>query len=120
MWREWGRSIGLADATTRLRQWLDVAFILLVQGLPLPIIAWCLTKAWTPSAVPRMLVAINAVLVLVRLLMSFAIAGSYERHSAGYWLSPLSDPLAALRLMLSSARRARAWRGRTYERAAAG
>lgn len=117
MWSEWGRSIGLADATTRLRQWFDVAFIVLVQGFPVPVLVWALATAGAPQALPTLLVAINAVLLCIRMLMSFAVAGSYSRHSAGYWLSPLSDPLAALRLLWSTLRRAHAWRGRTYSRA---
>jgi dolichol-phosphate mannosyltransferase len=120
MWREWGRSIALADATSRRRQSLDVAFIALVQGFPLPVLAWALIKAGTPAALPDSLIAINVALLFIRVLMSFAIAGSYGRHSVGYWLSPLSDPLAALRLVWSTVRRARTWRGRTYAAPTAG
>ncbi|MEO0948799.1 MAG: glycosyltransferase family 2 protein, partial [Cyanobacteria bacterium J06641_5] len=49
-----------------------------------------------------------------------AIAGSYDRKaptSGGwlFWLSPLADPLAVLRIYLSGLRRPKSWRGRSYD-----
>ena len=38
MWREWGRSFDLKDATSRSRRWLDVALVWSVQALPLPML----------------------------------------------------------------------------------
>jgi dolichol-phosphate mannosyltransferase len=116
MWREWGRSFDLRDATTRVRHWLDVTHIVLVQGLPWPILAAAalgVLDATTPAGMVLLRVSLS--LVLIRLLMLLALRGCYERRSVGYWLSPLSDPLAAWRLILSSLRRPRAWRGRTFQ-----
>ena len=41
------------------------------------------------------------------------VRGADERGFA-FWLSPLADPLAALRICISSLRRPKAWRGRNY------
>lgn len=108
MWREWGRSFDLSDATSRARQWLDVGFVALVQGAPFPLLG--AMAAGVP--LPHALLLLNLGLFAVRVLMLGAVHGSYARHSVGYWLSPLSDPVAAWRLVLSTARRPRTWRGR--------
>lgn len=115
MWREWGRSFDLSDATTRVRQWVDVAFIALVQGLPLPLLVIHLLgggrmldpQGWVPGA-----------LLAIRTLMLLAIQGSYAVRTWGFWLSPLSDPVAAWRLALSTVRRPTQWRGRVLRHAA--
>lgn len=115
MWREWGRSFDLSDATTRARQWLDVAFIVLAQGLPWPLLL-LLAGGVLSSATPvgRGLLVVNGALVAIRVLMLGALRGSYERRTIGFWLSPLADPLAAWRLVLSTVWRPRGWRGRTF------
>jgi dolichol-phosphate mannosyltransferase len=60
------------------------------------------------------LVATSLALLAVRMMLQHALAGSYERRGLPFWLSPLADPLAALRIALSSARRPTHWRGRDY------
>ena len=116
-WREWGRSLDLKDAARPLRQLGDVGFLALVQGLPVPVLAayawWALAGAG-PSPAFTALAAVSGALLLVRVLMTAALRPSYERTGIPFWLSPLSDPLAALRIALSSARRPRRWRGRVY------
>lgn len=112
MWREWGRSFDLSDATTRGKQVADVAFISVVQGLPLPLMAAHLAGL---VAVPPIAKWPLAAIILIRLLMLGALRASYARRSVGYWLSPLSDPLAAVRLLVSSLKRPRAWRGRAAQ-----
>lgn len=111
MWREWGRSIDLKDATSRARQVMDVGFLLLVQGLPLPIV---LAAALTGSGALRPLLAINAALIGVRWLLTFAMAPSYAERGVSFWLNPLADPVAVLRVIVSSLRRPRQWRTRAY------
>lgn len=116
-WREWGRSLDLKDSTTAARQAADVVFLLLVQGLPVPILAWLGWRAMAgapPSAAFGALLVINASLVSVRVAMCVALRRSYERRGLPFWLSPLADPLAAVRILLSSLRRPRQWRGRVY------
>lgn len=121
MWREWGRSFDLSDACTRAQQWFDVAFIAVAQGTPLLVLlGYALGALSMQHAAPRLLVMTSAALLTIRVLMLLALAGSYERRSVGFWLSPLSDPLAALRLVLSTVRRPRAWRGRQFALGAAG
>lgn len=116
-WREWGRSLDLKDSTNALRQWGDVLFLLLVQGVPVPVLAWL---AWTAArgapwgATMTALLAVNASLLAVRLMMCVALRRSYERRGLPFWLSPLADPLAALRIFLSTVRRPASWRGRSF------
>lgn len=115
MWREWGRSFDLSDATTLRRQWSDVAFITLVQGLPWLVLAGAAMGRLPVGTLAGLaLLRTSQVLVAIRILMLFALWGSYERRTMGYWLSPLSDPVAAWRLLLSTVRRPSAWRGRSF------
>ena len=117
-WREWGRSLDLKDATSRVRQWGDVAFLLIVQALPLPLLLVAAMLALTGHLAPGIatwaLAILPAVAVGIRVLLQVAIAPSYERQGLAFWLSPLADPLAALRILLSTARRPTHWRGRRY------
>ena len=103
LWREWGRSFALADVTNR--GWLaaDVSLVWLALGLP-PI-----------RFVLRRADRLDAALLALRLAILAATAPSYERRGARYWLSPLADPLAAVRLTLSAVRPTRSWRQREYD-----
>jgi len=113
MWREWGRSIDLKDAATSTRQLFDTVFVVLAQGLQLPIIL-ALALTW-PAAQPYpLLLGATGGLLMLRSILQVAIRGSYEKRGPAWWLSPLSDPLAAVRMVLSSARRPKAWRTREY------
>lgn len=115
MWREWGRSIDLKDGATPLRQAGDVLFLLLVQGAPLLVLLLAALGALRGAGVAgAWLAGVSATLVGIRVMMSVALAGSYDVRGPTYWLSPLADPLAALRILLSSVRRPRRWRGRDY------
>ena len=116
MWREWGRSIDLKDATSRARQVMDVVFLVLVQGLPLPLV--CAAVA-TGSPALRLLLPLNAGLLAVRWLLSLAMAPSYEKRGMAFWLNPLADPVAVVRVIVSSLRRPRQWRTRAYTAARA-
>ena len=107
-WREWGRSLDLKDATPALRQWGDVLFLAVVQGTPVPAL---IALAFVDS--PPLL-ATSASLLGVRVLLQRALAPSYERRGMAFWLSPLADPLAALRILISTLRRPSEWRGRKY------
>jgi dolichol-phosphate mannosyltransferase len=117
LWREWGRSLDLKDATTRARQWADVALLLVAQGTPLVTLAVLLPRLLQraplgPAA--HALLATSGALVVVRVLLQLALARSYAVRGAPFWLSPLADPLAALRILLSTLRRPTRWRGREY------
>lgn len=120
LWREWGRSLDLKDATTPAQLWGDLLFLLLTQGLPLPILL-IFGGAWLQGVdflTLRILLALNLFLLLIRGLLLIAVAPSYRwRQSSGawaFWLSPLADPLAVLRIWLSAQQTPRSWRGRVY------
>jgi dolichol-phosphate mannosyltransferase len=111
MWREWGRSIDLADATPWARQGADLVLLMLAQALPLPMLICALA-----FALPVSVVALNGLLFSVRLVVLLAMAPSYERTGFPFFASPLADPIAVLRVLLSTFRRRVTWRGRSYRR----
>jgi dolichol-phosphate mannosyltransferase len=120
-WKEWGRSLDLKDATSRSQLWGDLWLLTSVQGLPLLIVLTYLLISPPLSHLPipsLLLLGLNLFLVMIRFAMLIAIAPSYDRTSAKgawlFWLSPLADPLAVLRIFLSAFRTPREWRGRKY------
>lgn len=116
LWREWGRSLDLKDATTRARQVWDTLFVVLAQGMQWPI-AVALLLAWPAieaGAARTLLGASTAALLTIRWMLLGALAPSYERRGITWWLSPFADPLAAVRLVLSSVTRPTRWRTRNY------
>jgi dolichol-phosphate mannosyltransferase len=114
-WREWGRSLDLKDASSLGQTWGDLWFLLAVQGLPLLLVA-LFSSGSTPMVVGAL--GINGLLVMIRVALLWAIAPSYDlSQSRGrwlFWLSPLADPLAVLRIALSTFQRPKEWRGRIY------
>lgn len=115
-WREWGRSLDLQDATSPFRQWMDVLFLLVVQGTPLfALLAIALFADASAIDALRPLLVTSLGLVITRVLLQRALAPSYDRRGVAFWLSPLADPLAALRILVSTVRRPQAWRGRRYD-----
>jgi len=119
-WREWGRSLDLKDACTEAQKWGDLVFLILVQGLPLLVLLG-LGSAWLAGFHPLPVLAalvLNALLLLIRIALLGAIAPSYDRTQSAmpwmFWLSPLADPLAVLRIFLSSVQTPTQWRGRSY------
>ena len=102
VWREWGRSLPMADATPRLQQAADLAVVWLAQALPLPRL---LTGRGTPA---------DVALVALRLALGAATAGSYRRPAPLTWAAPLADVPAAARLSWAAVRPVRRWRGRQY------
>jgi dolichol-phosphate mannosyltransferase len=67
-------------------------------------------------------VALNSFLVMIRIALLWAIAPSYYRSKKSapaawlFWLSPLADPLAVLRIFLSTIQKPTQWRGRIYSK----
>jgi dolichol-phosphate mannosyltransferase len=120
-WREWGRSLDLKDATTQPQLWSDLALLFLVQGLPIPLtIAFWSLGGWENSILTLQLaIGLNLFLVSVRFALLLAIYPCYAREefswaSLCFWLSPLADPLAVLRIFLSAFQQPKQWRGRVY------
>jgi len=121
-WREWGRSLDLKDACAPAQKWGDLGFLLAVQGLPwiaAPVLMGWLGLGYD-SLPLRLALGINALLILIRIGMQWAILPSYDQTEGKapwvFWLSPLADPLAVLRIFLSSIHTPTQWRGRHYER----
>ncbi len=129
-WREWGRSLDLKDSISRAQLWSDLWLLLSTQALPslLIIIAGTLVSlygwknSWESVGSPMLAgaIALNILLFAIRLGMQAAVASSYDWsqsdrvRSLFFWLSPLADPLAVLRVMLSASQRSIQWRGRLY------
>jgi dolichol-phosphate mannosyltransferase len=122
MWREWGRSFDLKDATPAWRRWFDVALVWSTQALPMPV----LLVLWLTGGAPLLLeparwgageslAVVNAAALLARLLMLLALRHSYAARGWPFWLSFLADIPAAVRLTLSTARQPKAWRGRAFQ-----
>lgn len=101
-WREWGRSLALADVEPPAWRAADLAVVWLAMALPVM------------RAVARRSRALDWLLLSVRGALLAQTRLSYTRRGAAFWLSPLADPATAVRLTLSSARQTRTWRGRTY------
>ena len=118
-WKEWGRSLDLKDATSRSQLCGDLWLLTSVQGLPLPILlSYFFLLPQFPQIPLLLLLGLNLFLLVIRFAMLIAIAPSYDRTTAKggslFWLSPLADPLAVLRIFLSAFRTPREWRGRKY------
>lgn len=116
MWREWGRSLDLKDATPKARQAFETLFVVLAQGAQWPL-ALLVALLWPtlPATPMRTLLGVStAVLLSIRWMLQFALAPSYARRGPAWWMSPFADPVAAVRLVLSSLRRPRQWRTRRY------
>jgi dolichol-phosphate mannosyltransferase len=119
-WREWGRSLDLKDATTRSQIWADLWLLTMTQGLPIGLcwVSWMLWMGGDRSLTVMIAAAVNGLLVVIRFALGAAILGSYDLAGARgkwlFWLSPLADPVAVLRIWLSANRRPKSWRGRSY------
>ena len=121
-WTGWGRSLDLKDGASRPQLWGELALLVLTQGFPL----FCLTFlgiSWLLGYHFLSLqgaIALNLGLLIVRFSLLFAIFPSYYHHSASFpqsflfWLSPLADPLAVVRVILSALGKPKQWRGRSY------
>lgn len=118
-WQEWGRSLDLKDASSTAQLWGDLWLLFSVQGLPLLIV---LTYLFFPPQpyFPFLLLGLNSFLLVIRFALLLAIAPSYDFSQATtswlFWVSPLADPLAVLRIFLSAFHTPTQWRGRSYGR----
>ncbi|MDB9528611.1 glycosyltransferase family 2 protein [Oscillatoria sp. CS-180] len=120
-WREWGRSLDLKDASSSSQVCGDLWFLTCVQALPwlgLPFLLMGLTVE-NPTLPVQLSLGLNASLIAARIALQFAILPSYDLSQAqsrwAFWLSPLADPLAVLRIWLSSVQTPTSWRGRQYD-----
>lgn len=120
-WKEWGRSLDLKDASSRSQLWGDLWFLTCVQALPwlvLPFLLWVISSE-NPTLPVQLSLGLNASLIAARVALQLAILPSYDLSQAPnrwiFWFSPLADPLAVLRIWVSSLRTPTSWRGRQYD-----
>jgi dolichol-phosphate mannosyltransferase len=113
-WREWGRSLDLKDASTPIQTFADCLLLSAVQGLPIPILIALSILQPAPSILMNILFWINTFLVFIRCLLVFGILTSYTEVGFWFWLSPLADPVAVIRIWISALTKPKSWRGRTY------
>ena len=101
-WTGWTRSLSLPGVDTLSRRWVDLGVVAVAQGLPLL------------RLLSRRADALDVVLVLARAGTLIGTRPAYAQGGAGYWLSPLADPLAVLALARGVVDTRRRWRGRSY------
>ena len=115
-WREWGRSLDLKDASSSGQVWSDLWFLASIQVLPW--LSPLFLLLGQPSPTIQLVLLLNGFLITARFALQAAILSSYDLSQAQgrwlFWLSPLADPLAVLRIGLSSFRTPTTWRGRQY------
>jgi len=119
-WQEWGRSLDLKDASTPSLLLLELWLLLALQALPLPLFLgflFGLLKGET-NLMFLLMGGLNGGLLLMRIGLLFAVSPSYDRTDTSaswlFWLSPLADLGAVLRIFLSASQRPKQWRGRLY------
>jgi dolichol-phosphate mannosyltransferase len=121
-WREWGRSLDLKDASYQGQLWGDLALLTCTQGLPIiitPLLVTAFNFGYDFLSL-KILLALNLLLLLIRFALLLAVSPSYYRgekvnlSSGLFWLSPLADPLAVIRIFISAFTRPQSWRGRVY------
>ena len=114
-WRNWPRSLAMRDQYFGWREMIGMGEVLMTQALPLPFFIIGLTLG-----APFWLLAPNLSLVMIRMGILVGVARAYAPRPWTYWLSPLLDVPAALRLFASAFMRKQAWRGRVYLRRSGG
>ncbi|MEM8778850.1 MAG: 2'-O-glycosyltransferase CruG [Cyanobacteria bacterium P01_G01_bin.49] len=120
-WTGWGRSLDLKDGSSLAQLWGDLGLLLLTQGLPFLLlvllgVCWLLGNHFLSL---QLAIALNLGLLIIRFALLVAVFPSYYRQSCFpqsllFWLSPLADPLAVLRIFLSAFSKPKEWRGRVY------
>jgi len=126
-WTEWGRSLALKDACSPSKLLHDCWLLLAVQGLPLISVivgSWLSVANPATSLITQTWLYLNWFLVIIRVALLGAIVPSYAFSHDGrptpwiyklaFLLSPLADPLAFLRIVISALSRPKSWRGRAY------
>jgi dolichol-phosphate mannosyltransferase len=114
-WRNWPRSLPMRDQYFGWRESVGLLEVFFVQGLPLPMLILALN-----AGVPSWPLALNAMLLALRIGVLFGVARAYQQRPWTYWLSPLCDFPVAARLIQSALSRKHSWRGRSYVRRSVG
>jgi dolichol-phosphate mannosyltransferase len=114
-WTNWPRSLPMRDQYFAWPETIGLLEVLFVQGFPLPM----LVLGWWLSA-PVWFAVLNTLLLLLRIGVLLGISRAYDRRPWTYWLSPLCDLVAAVRLIQSALSRKHSWRGHWYVRCSGG
>jgi dolichol-phosphate mannosyltransferase len=109
-WRNWPRSLPLRDRYSGRAGWVGLTEVALAQALPLPLMPWLVASR------SRLALAVNSVLLLMRLGVLAGTARAYASRPWSYWLSPLVDLPAAVQLWRNALKRHHVWRGRKLVR----
>jgi dolichol-phosphate mannosyltransferase len=109
-WSNWPRSLPLRDGTTsKLDLGVQFAEVAFVQALPLAILLAGLIEGKDARQTP--LFRVNAVLTLLRLGVLAGTRRIYVQPPATYWLSPLADLPAVVRISAAALSPTAHWRG---------
>jgi len=112
-WRNWPRSLGLADPfVSRAALALGLAEVALVQALPLAIVVALALCGRTDSRI----FALNRALVIARFAVLAGMRRAYATVPATYWLAPLADLPALGAIVAALLDGAPTWRGRPLVR----
>jgi dolichol-phosphate mannosyltransferase len=114
-WSNWPRSLPMRDQYFDWHEALGLLEVMIVQALPLPMLI-----AGSMVSAPQWFIALNTLLVLMRLGVLASVARAYQCRPWSYWLSPLCDVPAAMKLVQSALSRRHRWRGRSYVRGKSG
>ena len=114
-WNNWPRSLPMRDQYFGWREAMSLLGILIVQALPLPaVILGALFR------LPLPILVFVGFLLMIRVGVLFGVARAYPDRPWTFWLSPLADLPAVLRIIQFALRRHHSWRGRTYRRGKGG
>jgi dolichol-phosphate mannosyltransferase len=102
VWREWGRSLPMADVSSRPSQAADLALLGLTTALPLVRLA-----AGRPTV-------LDVGLLTMRVSLLGPLRRCYASPGPGLYFSPLADVAALIRMTGGTIRPVRSWRGRRY------
>ncbi len=109
-WQNWPRSLPLGDGTTsKLELGLAFAEVAFVQALPLAIVLAGLIEGKSARTSP--LFRVNVALSLLRLGVLAGEHRVYVNPPATYWLSPLADLPAVVRISAAALSPNATWRG---------
>ena len=114
-WRNWPRSLPMRDRYFGAREVTGLLEVVALQALPLPLLLLGVGLGAAPG-----LLALEALLLALRLGVLVGTARAYAARPFSYWLSPLADAPAAFRLVRCALQRRHAWRGRVYVRGSDG
>jgi dolichol-phosphate mannosyltransferase len=116
--RNWPRSLAMLDQYSGVRGWIGLLQIVMVQAVPLWLLA-ALLIARSGMPLVEGLLQLQFVLVAMRFGILCGTRRAYATVSPTYWLSPLFDAATVAMIVSGAVRRRHTWRGRTLVREAA-